>query len=63
MYRDLDQLVADMDLVFINAKRYNMDESKLYKVCLLQRMVSVFFLVLYIMLCVGFNIEFWWVLL
>lgn len=31
-YTDLDHLAGDLDLVFENAKRYNMDESKLYKV-------------------------------
>ena len=31
-YRDMDRLEKDLNLVFENAKRYNIDESKLYKV-------------------------------
>ncbi len=31
-YSDVDTMASDMNLVFENAKQYNMDESKLYKV-------------------------------
>ena len=31
-YESLDELAADMNLIFDNAKHYNTDESSLYKV-------------------------------
>jgi len=32
-YSDLDALAADLNLLFDNAKQYNREESKIYKVC------------------------------
>ena len=32
-YQELDELAEDLNLVFENAKQYNLEESKIYKVC------------------------------
>ena len=34
LYVDLDEIAADLNLVFENAKKYNADESNIYKVTL-----------------------------
>ncbi|KAL5013533.1 hypothetical protein ScPMuIL_007803 [Solemya velum] len=36
-YRNLEEMSADLNTLFENAKRYNADESKLYKVKILQK--------------------------